>query len=403
MPNKQDQLTLPLLEVLADAGESLPCAEVYSRVADRISLSEAERFRTVDAGAAGRVRAFDRDVRWARQRARFAGLVNNDGRGRWVITGKGKQALKHASPGIVITVFETDNGTALFASCEDAVGVIEDASVSLILTSPPYPLLPGREKPYGNAASKEHVDWLLSLAEGWKRILTSDGSVVINTGDVYESGRPSLDLYAERLLLRLVDELGYRLCQRFEWYNPSKLPSPGSWVTVRRERVKSSLERIYWLSLSDHPYADNRQVLTEYSSRMRALLAAGGMRAQARPSGHVLSPDAFSRDNGGAIPGNLITAPNTESNSSYIRACKESGLPIHPARFPAALPTFFVKYLTKRHDVVYDPLAGSGMTGEVCESLGRRWITSDRVLEYVQGSAARFVNARGFKRLCDAA
>lgn len=401
MANKQDQLTLPLLEVLAQAGESLPCSDVYARVADRVGLPDAERLRTVDAGAAGQVRAFDRDVRWARQRARFQGLVDNDGRGRWVITGKGKQALKQACPGVVITVFETENGTALFASCEDAVGVIDDASISLILTSPPYPLL--REKAYGNAASKEHVDWLVSVAESWKRILTPTGSVIINTGDVFETGRPTLDLYAERLLLRLVDDLGYRLCQRFEWYNPSKIPGPAAWVTLRRVRCKPALERIYWLSLSDHPYADNRQVLTEYSDRMKALLAAGGMGAQTRPSGHALSPDSFSRDNGGAIPGNLITAANTESNSAYIRACKDAGLPVHPARFPAALPEFFVRYLTKPLDVVYDPLAGSSKTGEVCEALGRRWITSERVLEYVQGSAARFVAAPGFKRYRHAA
>src|SRR5574341_1112872 len=43
------------------------------------------------------------------------------------------------------------------------------------------------------------------------------------------------------------------------------LPAPAEWVGVRRIRVKDAVNCIWWLSKSEWPKADNRQVLQEYS------------------------------------------------------------------------------------------------------------------------------------------
>jgi site-specific DNA-methyltransferase (cytosine-N4-specific) len=113
-------------------------------------------------------------------------------------------------------------------------------------------------------------------------------------------------------------------------------------------------------------------------------------RRHKRPSGHVLKPGAFAVDNGGSIPHNLIIAPNTDSNGLYQTRCREERLPIHPARFPKALPTFFIQFLTEAGNLVFDPLAGSATTAEAAEELGRRWIINERSLTYLQGAALRF-------------
>jgi site-specific DNA-methyltransferase (cytosine-N4-specific) len=63
---------------------------------------------------------------------------------------------------------------------------------------------------------------------------------------------------------------------------------------------------------------------------------------------------------------------------------------IHPARFPSAMPEFFIKMLTNEGDIVLDPFAGSNTTGAVAESLVRRWIAVDTVEEYLAGSKFRF-------------
>jgi site-specific DNA-methyltransferase (cytosine-N4-specific) len=118
-------------------------------------------------------------------------------------------------------------------------------------------------------------------------------------------------------------------------------------------------------------------------------LLKNGYKPKLRPSGHNIS-DKFSKDNNGAIPPNLITISNTESNSYYLTACRKAGINPHPARYPASLPDFFIRFLTDEGDIVLDPFAGSNVTGEVCESLRRQWVAFDLVEEYLKGSQFRF-------------
>lgn len=99
-------------------------------------------------------------------------------------------------------------------------------------------------------------------------------------------------------------------------------------------------------------------------------------------------------NNNAAIPPNLLAVPNTESNSCYVRHCKKLGLSRHPARFPSDVPEFFVRLLTDPEDMVLDPFAGSCVTGEVANRLGRRWICCDTSEEYLAGAVGRFPERR---------
>lgn len=73
-----------------------------------------------------------------------------------------------------------------------------------------------------------------------------------------------------------------------------------------------------------------------------------------------------------------------------------SHLPGHPAAFPTTLPEFGIRLTTEPGDLVYDPMAGSGTTAFVAEQLGRRWLSSERALDYVRGAALRFEDSAGF-------
>jgi site-specific DNA-methyltransferase (cytosine-N4-specific) len=118
-------------------------------------------------------------------------------------------------------------------------------------------------------------------------------------------------------------------------------------------------------------------------------LIKNGYKAKKRPSGHDISKK-FTNDNGGAIPPNLLEIANTESNSQYLRRCRELGIKPHPARYPAALVEFFTEFLTEQEDIVYDPFAGSNVTGAVCEQSNRRWLASETEERYLDSSLARF-------------
>jgi site-specific DNA-methyltransferase (cytosine-N4-specific) len=263
---------------------------------------------------------------------------------------------------------------------------MRDESVDLIFTSPPFALL--RKKDYGNVDADKYLDWFREFAPDFRRILKPAGSLVIDIGGSWIPGQPTRSLYHFELLIMLCREWEFHLAQEFYWWSPSKLPSPAEWVNIRRVRVKDAVNCVFWLSKTPWPKASNRRVLVPYSNSMQDLLE-NGYKAKLRPSGHDISTK-FSRNNKAAIPPNLLAIPNTESNSHYLRYCKEKGLKVHPARFPTILPEFFVRMLTDEGDLVFDPFAGSCVTGEACERLGRNWICCELVEEYVLGAMGRF-------------
>jgi len=291
--------------------------------------------------------------------------------------------MKIRSPRLL---YKTPLGKAYLGDSLDFLPQIASESVDLILTSPPFALK--RKKEYGNEDEDKYVDWFMSFAGELHRILKPQGSFVIDLGGAYMPGFPIRSIYMFELLVRLVREGGFYLAQEFYHYNPARLPAPAEWVNVRRIRVKDSVNVVWWLSKSQNPKADNRKVLRPYSDSMKSLLK-NGYTAKLRPSGHDIS-EKFSRDNGGAIPPNLLELANTDSNSSYQKMCRASGLKVHPARFPAGFAEFFIKFLTDEGDLVFDLFAGSNTTGCVAENLGRHWIASELSEEYLEGSIFRF-------------
>jgi DNA modification methylase len=116
-----------------------------------------------------------------------------------------------------------------------------------------------------------------------------------------------------------------------------------------------------------------------------------GVRLGCPVSGHDIGA-GFAKDNGGAIPPNLLQIPNTESNGVYVSACKVVDAKQHPARFPAKLPEFFIRMLTQPGDVVLDIFGGSNTTGQVAEAESRRWLTFELSREYVAASSFRFID-----------
>jgi site-specific DNA-methyltransferase (cytosine-N4-specific) len=282
--------------------------------------------------------------------------------------------------------YTTLRGSAYHADARTILPLLPDNSVALVFTSPPFALR--RKKAYGNVDPTEYVEWFLPFAEEIQRVLRPDGSFVLDLGGAWNRGG-TRSLFPYELILRLARL--FHLAQEIYWYNPARLPTPAEWVTIRRTRVKDAVNTLWWLSKTAAPQADNRRVLRPYSKSMKRLLRDGYTPAR-RPSQHDISPH-FRRDNGGAIPGNLLTVPNTRSHDAYFHRCRAAGLPIHPARFPPAIPEFFIRFLTDPGQLVLDPFAGSNVTGQVAEALGRTWISVELNADYVEGSRFRFDEA----------
>ena len=294
--------------------------------------------------------------------------------------------------------YVTEKGQSYVGDSVELMSELPEASVDLVMTSPPFALL--RQKTYGNVDESKYVDWILPFGREVFRILKDDGSFVLDLGGAYRMGIPSRSLYNFRVLLALCDQIGFQLAEDFYWFNPSKLPSPIEWVNKRKIRAKDSVDTVWWFSKTAHPKADIRRVLTPYSERMKKLIKdpSAFYTPKKRPSGHDIGAN-FGKDNGGAIPSNLLSIPNSDSNSSYLRLCKELSLKPHPARYPPELPAFFIKMLTDESDIVLDIFGGSNTTGFTAEALNRKWLTFELDREYLLTSALRFLEGRSMSAI----
>ena len=322
-------------------------------------------------------------------------------------------------------LYRTPLGTAYVGdSRRGMLDHLEDASVQLFMTSPPFALY--RKKEYGNQPERAYVDWFKSFAAIMWEKLRDDGSLVIDLGGAWKKGRPVRSLYQFKLLIALCEEMGdnnFCLAQEFYWHNPSKMPLPAQWVNVERCRVKDSVNVIWWLSKTDRPKADNRNVLKPYSRDMEQQLERGSYNHGRRPGGAKVSEGTWNHRYKGSIPpsarehdqpddvvaeewdllrDNFLRHGGSESASRYHRAIKAlekfyADDPVlrekarkHPARFPLQIPSFFVSFLTDPDDLVVDPFAGSNVTGQAAEDLGRSWKAFEMHRYYLEPSVARF-------------
>ena len=317
------------------------------------------------------------------------------------MTSKGPSRSNLTEPELV---YETDAGQMY---CGDTLAFLDTAAgdglrecVQLVFTSPPFPLI--EKKKYGNLQGEAYIEWFAAFAPKLRDLLTVNGSIAVEIGNAWEPGKPVMSTVVLRALLEFLERADLQLCQEFVWYNPARLPSPIQWVNVERIRVKDAFSRIWWMSPVDRPKADNRRVLKPYSPSMKRLIETGKYNSGKRPAEYTIGEHSFKTDNQGAIPpnvihgddapslGSLLKSPNTRSNERYQAFCRKQNIPIHPARMPADLVEFFVKFLTDENDLVFDPFGGSNTTGAVAENLGRRWVSCEAHRPYVLSSTARF-------------
>jgi DNA modification methylase len=327
-----------------------------------------------------------------------------------VFRGRGGTA---ASASLPVPLYTTPLGEAYAG---DALGLLRQPpaeSIDLVLTSPPFALV--RKKAYGNEDAEHYADWFLPFAAEVRRVLRPFGSFVVELGWAYQKGRPVRSLYNIETVLRLCKEQGWVFIQEFYWNNPSKLPTPVEWVARRRIRVKDTVSPLFWLAKVANPKADwtgvkppGRDPRKGRSRTEGPVLASADIPAILLWNGPPFDayPDLSTLDFV-AVPTNVITLANTDSNSQYLRYCRAVGITAHPARFPARLPGFFIEGLTEPGDLVADIFAGANMTGAASEKLNRRWLAFELNRDYLAASAFHFLPQKNpsvaeatYRRLC---
>ena len=386
----QGQLLLPLLTVLRENGR-MPAREACAALADRIGLDQTSREATGTMSDGQRVNLFARRVRWTRQNAVLAQLVSPDVRGLWELTEEGRKTDLVARPGIVVTVYASPEGCLVWSEAKSALSYLEDGSITSVITSPPYPLVRPRDYDKGMAewGPSNYLDTLIDHIQAIRPKLTDDGTFVLNLGPAFLPGQPCRNPYQHRLLTALTDRLGWHLVDEHVWVSPCK-PRTAPQVTKSRTHAYNGYEQVYLLSATGRTKCSNLRVLNPYHPRHRALIARGGERVDTlSPSGIKWPGQRYTNDAGGSIPGNVHTiAPDRDV--AYRRFCAEHRLGAHPAMMPIKLAEFFVNFTSEPGDLIYDPFGGSGKVAEAAWRLDRRFVITERRLDYLRGAVSRF-------------
>lgn len=397
---EQMELFAHVAAAYADSGR-LDNEGLYAGVAGRAGIPDKALHARMPIGESGQEHnLLKRKIRWHQQTLKHLGLIERvDGkRGLWRLTDAGEKKLRRAKPQVAMLAFSTEMGIAIWGSCERVFAHLDEPIV-LAVTSPPYALR--KPRAYGNPPETEYVDFICRALEPIVRNLAPGGSICLNvSNDIFEPGLPSRSLYLERMVLSIHDRLGLSLMDRLIWRNPSKPPGPIQWASKSRVQLNVEYEPVYWFTNDPtRVRADNRRVLQPHTERHLRLMASGGEKREAvyADGAYRLKEGNFGKETPGKIPRNVLNfSHNCPDHRQHRRDAEALGLPAHGAPMPKSLAGFLIEFLTEPGDLVVDPFGGKLTTAKAAEDLGRRWLTTEWILDYVRAAAERFKSAPGF-------
>lgn len=248
------------------------------------------------------------------------------------------------------------DGTNLYnGDCLNLLSMMEDSSVDLIVTSPPY--ADQRKGTYGGISPDEYVEWFTPIAEQLHRVLKPTGSFVLNIKEKAVKGERHT--YVLELIIRL-RQLGWLWTEEYIWHKKNSFP--GKWPN----RFRDSWERCLHFTKSKKfaMYQDAVMIpMGDWKKeRLKKLSTKDTIRDESRVGSGFGKNISNWQEREMAYPTNVL------------HMATECGNKNHSAAFPEALPEWFIKLFTKEGDVVLDPFAGSGTTLLVAEKLSRKCV-----------------------------
>ena len=231
----------------------------------------------------------------------------------------------------------------ILGDCLDVLKTIEDNSINLIVTSPPY--ADARSKTYGGIKPDQYVDWFLPITDELLRVLKPDGTFILNIKEKAENGERHT--YVIELILEMRKH-GWLWTEEFVWHK--KNCYPGKWPN----RFRDAWERVLQFNKT--------KKFNMYQDEVKVPI---GDWAQTRLS-NLSETDKF-RDESKAGSGFGKNISNWVGKdyvypTNVLHLATECSNKNHSAVFPYELPLWFIKLFTKSGDTVLDPFMGSGTT-----------------------------------------
>ena len=246
----------------------------------------------------------------------------------------------------------------LHGDCGEVLKTFAAGSVNLIVTSPPY--ADRRKNTYGGIAPEHDVEWFLPRSAEFFRVLSDDGSFVLNIKEKAENGERHT--YVLELILALRRQ-GWLWTEEYIWHKRNCYP--GKWPN----RFRDAWERCLHFTKQ-----------RKFKMNQEAVMVPMGDWADARlkrlGKNDVVRFDSQVGSGFGKNIANWLNRPMAYP-TNVLHLATECGNKNHSAAFPQALPEWFIKLFSDPGDTVLDPFVGSGTTLQAAIELGRNGIGID--------------------------
>jgi site-specific DNA-methyltransferase (adenine-specific) len=258
-------------------------------------------------------------------------------------------------------------------SCLETMSKMDNQSIDLVLTSPPYDDLRTYNKfVKGNKTEFNGYSFPFEdIAEELYRITKPGGVVVWVVGDATNKGSETGTSFRQALFFK---ECGFDLYDTMI-YQKTGTPFP------QKDRYNQIFEYMFIFSKGKPK---------TFNPVMKKNVTAGAVRNSRK----------FRNAEGEMIPGfngKPVNEWGVENNIWVIRngmykSSKDIVAFEHPAIFPEELALKHIISWTTENDLVYDPFMGSGTTAKCSIQLNRNWIGSEIDNDYYELIKKRMLN-----------
>ncbi|KAA3659629.1 MAG: site-specific DNA-methyltransferase [Calditrichaeota bacterium] len=247
--------------------------------------------------------------------------------------------------------------------CKTELKNLEDNSVDLIITSPPY--ADSRKNTYGGIHPDHYVEWFVPISLELLRVLKPTGTFILNIKEKVMNGERHT--YVIELILAMRKQ-GWFWTEEFIWHK--KNSHPGKWPN----RFRDGWERLLQFNKEKKFHMYQESVMVPVGNWAKGRLRNLSETDKKRDNSKVGS--GFGKNISNWVGREMVYPDNV------LHLATECNNKNHSATFPNALPEWFINLFTKENDVVLDPFMGSGTAIIVANRMGRRAIGIEIHAEY---------------------
>ena len=268
---------------------------------------------------------------------------------------KGDNANVEEDKGVKETIENQKKYEFILGDCIEKLKLLEDKSVDLVVTSPPYNIGLKYNKYEDKKPREQYLEWIYDIFIEIKRVLKDDGHIFLNMG--YTNRDPWISM---EVAIKLKDL--FVMQNKITWVKSVHIKDAkgneethGHFKPINSDRyINVTNEDLYHFTKTDNVKINREAVGVPYKWKCNLIDRKTGKRRIDKKTGKEVE-DKRCKGNTWFIPYDTINSKEEKGN--------------HPAIFPEELVEHCIKISDVKTGTILDPFIGSGTTVRVAKKM----------------------------------